>query len=591
MIQSPAQTPPDTSHLSVLVNTDRIRSSIKRLFHNNVAETICELMQNAQRAGATNVAIKITPDGFSVSDDGHGLMNGIDGFHTLLKIAESQFDNPTIDDQDPMGVGIVSLLTHDAVEEVTFSSGKLRLSVTTSKWWDDREYYSTWFKRIRKLRNPVPGLSIYVRCKPQMIADLRKALEGKDSVSMFSSDTIFDVSSPAQGYDGILNITLDGKPVRTSLPAWARFKPLVTTTYKGSTLTIGYDPDAVSRRSSLRWYGQLILIKTAHTRFKFHLDVQSGRPVNPLSPTRAGVIEDAAYHELLAFVKDQVFAFVGNTANRAKVTAGIVEECFSLDSERAKNQLPYITTRPVLPINNPSSIDDCELVGEVQFCTYDEAPLLLDQQVFVIQNNETTAAEYGLSSFAPLLKNPHIIRYGDTTRVHIGELYWKPGKPTSKPWFFEPGLFGISYVSEQQPKRWKPVAKIPVFTFTETSSYCVEDVDFVVGTLDDPIDFLHDQAWCGFSPSDEYDFDPQEEQFRDSIDVVIRSIIGKCVPHHFELHDITNFLRDKNALVTKITYHYPKGVLTRKGQVKRQSSPTHITAFSSNNQRVRLRLY
>src|SRR5581483_4175495 len=50
-----------------------------------------------------------------------------------------------------------------------------------------------------------------------------------------------------------------------------------------------------------------------HSRFKFHLEVASGKPVNPLSPTRAGGIEDSAYHELLAFVKDQVFAFIANT--------------------------------------------------------------------------------------------------------------------------------------------------------------------------------------------------------------------------------------------------------------------------------------
>ena len=108
----------DTSHLSVLVNTDRIRSSIKRLFHNNVAETLAELFQNSQRAGAKNVAIKITPDGFSITDDGHGLLNGVDGFHTLLKLANRNSTKSTIEDQDPMGVGIVSLLTHDAVEEM-----------------------------------------------------------------------------------------------------------------------------------------------------------------------------------------------------------------------------------------------------------------------------------------------------------------------------------------------------------------------------------------------------------------------------------------------------------------------------------------
>src|SRR2546430_240541 len=131
-----------TNDLSVLVNTDRIRSSIKRLFHNNIAEVLSEIFQNSQRAGAKNVQITITPDGFSITDDGHGLIGGIDGFHTLLTLAESAFDNPTIEDQDPMGVGIVSLITHDKVEEITFSSGKLQLTVNTAKWWHAKDYYS-----------------------------------------------------------------------------------------------------------------------------------------------------------------------------------------------------------------------------------------------------------------------------------------------------------------------------------------------------------------------------------------------------------------------------------------------------------------
>ncbi len=66
-----------TNDLSVLVNTDRIRSSIKRLFHNNIAEVLAESFQNSQRAGAKNVQITITPDGFSIADDGHGLLGGI----------------------------------------------------------------------------------------------------------------------------------------------------------------------------------------------------------------------------------------------------------------------------------------------------------------------------------------------------------------------------------------------------------------------------------------------------------------------------------------------------------------------------------
>ena len=74
-----------------------------------------------------------------------------------------------------MGVGIVSLMTHDKVEEITFNSGKLQLTVDSARWWSDKGYYSTWFERVRRVRKAVQGLSIYVRCKAELITELRKA--------------------------------------------------------------------------------------------------------------------------------------------------------------------------------------------------------------------------------------------------------------------------------------------------------------------------------------------------------------------------------------------------------------------------------
>ncbi len=581
-----------TNDLSVLVNANRIRSSIRRLFHNNIAEVLSELFQNCQRSGAKNVEIAITPDGFSVTDDGHGLLGGNDGFHTLLKLAESAFDNPTVADQDPMGVGIVSLMTHDKVEEITFSSGRLQLTVDAAKWWTDKDYYSTWFKRVRRVSKAVPGLSIYVRSKAELITELRKTLEPKDSTGIFSSGSVFENASPAQGYAGILDITLDGKPVRTTLPAWTRFQDtLITTTYKGSNLTIGYAPGSVNRKSSLRWYGQLILVKTPYTHFHFHLDVQSGRPVNPLSPTRAGLIEDSAYHELLAFVKDQVFEFVLNPANRSKIKPVWVEECFRLDEKRALTESPYIVTESILPLANPSSFDDCDQIGKPQIFTYEEAPTLLKDTVVVLQKGQIQQAEYGLSSFVPLLRGPYKLRYGDRGRLRIGQLWWKPGKKSRAPWFFKPGEFGISFTKDQKPKRWRAVNQTPVFTFNHTGSYSVEEVDFTVGTLD-PMSFLKNQVWCGFCPSDDYDPEPQEANFRESVDNVIRALIGRCVPRSFELYDLTKFLKNQNTLVTQIAYHYPKGTFSRNAHVSRPKAlPSAITLHSSDKRSVRLKLY
>src|SRR5882672_1328403 len=294
-------TPDRASTLSVLVNSDRIRSSVKRLFHNRIDEVLSEILQNAQRAGATKVDIITTEDTFTIRDNGHGLLGHVDGFHTLLKLAESNFDSDTIDDQDPMGVGIVSLLTHDQISEVTFSSGTLELIIDTKRWWNDPDYYSVWYERLTALAQPIAGLRISAKCAPELISAIQLALQPKDVLYTYS-DEIFKSASPAQGYEGILTITLNSKNIRTSLPAWTKLQDkLISTAYLGSKLTIGYNDSC--RRSSILWYGQLISLRGLNNSFDFHLEVVSGRPVNPLSPSRTGIIQDAAYSDLLAFIK------------------------------------------------------------------------------------------------------------------------------------------------------------------------------------------------------------------------------------------------------------------------------------------------
>lgn len=376
-------TPDQASSLSVLVNPDRIRSSIKRLFHNRIDEVLGELFQTSQRSGSTTVDITTTETGFTIQDNGHGLLNGIDGFHTLLKLAESDFDNQTIADQDPMGLGIVSLLTHDQITEVTFSSGRLELSVDTKLWWRDPDYYSKWFERLVTLDQPVTGLKISVICHPELVKELHASLSPKDQIYSFI-EHIYKSASPAQGYDGILTITLNAQHVRTDLPAWAKLTDrLLSTTYLGNKLEIGYNDTAL--RSSVLWYGQLIL-QRGLGNFDFHLQVTTGRPVNPLSPSRAGIIQDAAYHQLLAFIKTQILDYVFDPKNRSRIKAAHVEACYKLDPNYSLTNSPYIVAESIQTSDNPNSVDDFNSVSDYDFnnrsineiFSYDHVPLLLN---------------------------------------------------------------------------------------------------------------------------------------------------------------------------------------------------------------------
>jgi hypothetical protein len=607
MQPAPNTTTP-TAHLAMLVNTDRIRSSVKRLFKNRIDEILAELFQNGQRAGATSITITTNKNSFTIQDNGHGLLNGVDGFHTLLKLADSHFDNTTIEDQDPMGLGIVSLLTHDQITEVTFSSGLLELTIDTKRWWTEPEYYSVWYQRLLTLDTPITGLRITALCSPELASELETVLKPKDSLpnSFRSTPEPFQYASPAQGYDKILTITLNGQNVRTSLPAWTQLQDtLIKTTFRGSKLRIGYSP---SGKSSVLWYGQLIPIDgLAGFRhgFNFHLEVTSGRPVNPISPSRTGIIQDAAYSQLLTVVKDQLFKFICNLKNRAKIKQQHVESCYLLDQKRALIESPYILAEELEYNPNPESFDDFTLAPEIldkpktklTFFTYEEAPLLLNDDVFVQLADTPTQHSYGLVSFLPQIGKAFALKHGDPSRLTISTLWWKPEGTPQHDFFYQPGSYGISS-DNKAPSIWTPISQTPVFAFSDPSSYDVSEVDLIVGTSD-ILNFLKNEVWAVFSPHDDSDFAPQEESFRNTVEDFIRKVIGKCVRRDFTLYDLRPFFADEFAPIISVTYLYrnkgratnPKKTYRRKKKNNITATPTEISAENAVGQKVRLQLY
>jgi hypothetical protein len=595
----------EASKLSTLVNADRIRSSIKRLFHNRIDEVISEILQNSQRSGSTSVDITTTENSFTIQDNGHGLLNGIDGFHTLLKLAESNFDNDTIDDQDPMGVGIVSLLTHDQVNEVTFTSGSLELTIDTKRWWNEPGYYSTWFERLVTPDHPTTDLRILVTCSPELVKAVHTTLAAKDQISPFD-DRVLQCSSPAQGYEGILTITLNAEPVRTTLPLWTKLRELfISTTYKGCKLEIGYDSSR--SRSTVLWYGQLIMQRGMLDDFHFHLEVKSGRPINPLSPTRAGLIQDAAYKELIEFIKKELFKFIFNPANRFRIRPAHIRACHKIDASYSMAHSPYIIAEPVKTNDNPDSFEDFNSTSDFyrgksfeELFTYDKLPQLLHEPVIVELPDKRCEAEHGLQSFLHATGPAHFFQLGDTSRVTIGTLWWRPKGAPKHECFYQPGEYGISYDAENPPTAWTAITTTtPVFVFNDTSSYDACEVDFIVGTTNDPLDFYRNDAWAGYSPHDESPHEPQEESYRESLDFIIRSIIGKCVPQEFKLYEIRRFLKDSSAPIVEIKYHFKTGnkfVNPRKAYKPNSKgvgamSPAEITVKTSTGEKIRLKLY
>ncbi|HEV7843043.1 MAG TPA: hypothetical protein VGO69_05065, partial [Pyrinomonadaceae bacterium] len=317
-----------------------------------------------------------------------------------------------------------------------------------------------------------------------------------------------------------------------------------------------------------------------HSGFKFHLNVRQGRPVNPLSPTRRGLIKDASYEALLRRVRDEIFSFVFNLGNRAQVKPEYVAACFHMDGARARRESPYIVAAELLPLDSPSSLEDLDRKGDSELFTYAAAPRLLEEGVTVLDcEGQTQEDEHGLSSFLKMVGKCYALKHGDPARLKVESLWWKPSKQV-RGFFHEPGGWGTGTIG-RPPAQWHAVSEEAVFSFTEASNWEVESVDWTVGTKD-IVSFLRNEAWAGFDPeSDEHNYEELQACYEESIERCLREVIGNCVPFRFTVQDLQAFMQTKEARIQKVRYHYGEG---------QGNTPQEITVVNAKGEEARLRL-
>ena len=104
----------------------KLLSKASRLFTGTLDGRIIEILQNARRAGATEVEIT-NKDGFvTVQDNG----SGIEDFSTLLDLGNSDWDQAMEKAEDPAGVGVFCL----SPREVTICSKGKKIVITKNGW-------------------------------------------------------------------------------------------------------------------------------------------------------------------------------------------------------------------------------------------------------------------------------------------------------------------------------------------------------------------------------------------------------------------------------------------------------------------------
>ena len=100
-------------HIKLMINEDNLLNRLGEAFTNKDT-FIKEIMQNAQRSGATKLAISTTDNTLSFTDNG----NGINDFQSLLTVAESGWDIETIKKTNAFGIGFLSSIYASDVVEV-----------------------------------------------------------------------------------------------------------------------------------------------------------------------------------------------------------------------------------------------------------------------------------------------------------------------------------------------------------------------------------------------------------------------------------------------------------------------------------------
>jgi len=534
-----------------LVDPDRIRSAIRRLFSGSVHEILGELLQNSQRAGAGDVVITTDREtGRMVyADDGHGL-DDMQDFHALLMLGASNFQREQVAFQHPMGLGIHALLAHEDVQAVTFRSGGYQLRITTAEWWNNQDYYESWYTRMENLDVPHSGMRIEVAAHPGLIEQVENGL-----TSPYNPWNRVGEYSPARGYTGWLRITLNGADLETSVPKPHGKLIMADVPYApGTTISVWVTNDFYADQSLVLWYGQIIRCTLKHSsRIQVVMDVRAGRPVNPMAPSRQGIIQDEAWSAVQTWIADQIREYL-LAQPQEQIDPEVLQGYASFDP-KGFTTLPYFL---VQEYQEPGDVDvgdyeDLERYGALQVVSYDEPPLLLRTGVWVPDNVGWQHMDYGLPTFLKIIGPAAAVVAADDSRVTVKSLYWMPGDALLDVGysgeFAEPGVWGLSGDADEEPEHWSPVDVCPVLAFA-FPAHEIDTVDFVAAA-DDRVRFLEDWGWAMFDgQSDEHAFETIQDWFTESLARIVRDLLGNCVPHQFSLHDLAGVVSGKILTIT-----------------------------------------
>lgn len=284
------------------------------LFDGTLVQVVNEILQNAQRAGATRVSFRHDPatNQTHVEDNGSGLVScgrtlpDDSDMIALLMTTRTAHSAAVIAEQSPMGLGFLSVLAHEHTRSVEVASGYAGLTIDTERWWSDYTYRDQTRERITWYRERIDGFQM--------------AITGWNPTALEKA-----LRKLVDGYRDLLDITLDGfsvKPEVTHRPfdlhiidtgrTLVTLQPNSSGSSSYSTCVINFWGQVIEANWTLPWRG--------------YVHIREAAPFDFITPVRTGVIRNERWDLWVRSIREAILTrFSGSVSpeRRAELTPEI----------------------------------------------------------------------------------------------------------------------------------------------------------------------------------------------------------------------------------------------------------------------------
>lgn len=281
------------------INEDRLFKLLPDFF-SNPAAVIIELAQNAERSGASSLAITLQDNVLQVEDNG----KGCDDVKKLLVLAESGWSQEVEENELPAGWGLFFLIS--LADNLVFTSRFGSIDVNCNRYLNERDYRETVINQVDPGRMIGRGFMVKATLKPGIA---EKILRETHKLRFFP-----------------LMISVNGEPIKHEVPG-ELYSRYMKTTYQGNDVYIHKSIQLAKNAAGFAdydlftiWYGIPV---GPHNRTVV-LDVQQGTPVTPVLPYRHAVKNDERLEEFYEFVRSFLVEYAITAINDQDVETGKV---------------------------------------------------------------------------------------------------------------------------------------------------------------------------------------------------------------------------------------------------------------------------